>query len=458
MKKHLIILMLCLPFLSKAQDAYTLKFLPQLQQSQWGNASNQTDAKISVGIPVLSGVSFFLYNSGFSYHSIFKQVNDSTTQVSPGKFIDKLRRKNLLGFGATVSLFSINYAKEDYSVGFSINDKAYLQFNYPKDLLKLLWYGNGPYIGQTLNIGNFGLNAAWYREYALHFTKNYKKWTFGASPKLLFGKTNINTASSSLDLYTAPDYYAIKATADMNLQTSGIADSADKANNSTPTFSKYMFNSKNVGLGLDIGAKYQYSEKITIAAGINNLGYISWKSQVHNYVSGQSEIQFDGFKLEDFLQGDSDLVSTSKFIDTVRQLVKFNKNSESYKSYLPYEAFVMGNYTINDHHAVGLQINTERYYHKNVFAGTLCYQLMLGKHFSGALSYTAKSNAAFNLGGGIVLRFAGMQWYFATDNWWASIKPLDSKNTNFHFGMNLVFGNSGKKKPSETYPGKKPKE
>jgi len=445
MKKHLIILFLFLPLLSSAQNAYTLKFLPQLQQSQWSNASNQTDAKITVGIPVLSDISFFLYNSGFSYHSIFQKVNDSTTRISPGQFINKLKTKNLIGFGASVSLLSVNYAKDDYSIGFSINDKAYLQLSYPKDLLKLLWYGNGPYIGQTLNIGNFGLNAAWYREYAVHLTKNYKKWTFGASPKLLFGKTNINTKQSSLNLYTDSSYYAITANAQMNLQTSGIADSTDRKNG-TPGFSQYFFNTQNKGLGIDIGTKYQYNDKIQLSAGVNNLGFISWKSQVHNYVAGPSNVTFNGFKLENFIQGDSNFISTSQFIDTVKNLVTFTKNSTSYTSYIPYEAFVMGNYTLDKFNTFGLQLNTERYYQKNVFAATLCYQLNLSKHFTGALSYTAKSNAFFNLGGALIFTFAHMQWYFATDNWWASVAPLDSKNTNMHMGVNLVFGDSGRKK------------
>lgn len=459
MKRYFLFIALCLPFISQAQDAYTLKFLPQIQQSQWSNASNQTDAKITVGIPVLSDISFFFYNSGFSYRSVFQKENDSTTRISPGKIIDKLKDKNLLGFGTTISLLSVNYAAEDYSIGFSINDKAYLQFNYPKDALRLLWYGNGPYIGQEVNVGKFGLNASWYREYALHLTKNHEKWTFGASPKLLFGKVNINTAASSLNIYTEPDYYAITATANMNIQTSGIADSTDRNNNNVPSGSQYFFNSKNVGLGIDLGAKYQYSDRLSFSAGINNLGYISWKSQVHNYVSGPSKIQFDGFRLEDYLSGgDSSLLSTQRFLDTVKNLVKFEKNSDAYKSSLPYEAFVIANYALTDKHAVGFQLNTERYYQKNVWAGTLCYQLTLGKHFSGALSYTAKSSAFFNLGGGITARFGGVQIYFATDNWWASVQPLNSKNTNMHFGINLAFGDSGRKKPAissvETKKGK----
>lgn len=444
MKIRILILLCCLPILSRAQDAYTMKFLPQLQQSQWSCASNETDAKISVGIPVLSSTSFYLFNSGFTYHSLFHKVNDSTTAIHPGDVINKLKSKNYIGFGASVTLLSFNYARPDWSVGFSITDKADLRFQYPKDLLNLLWNGNGAYLGKTLEIGNFGLNASWYREYALHGVKSYKKWTFGASPKLLFGKTNINTRSSSVGLYTAPDYYDITATANMNIQTSGIADSNDRKNG-IPGASEYIFNNKNRGLGLDLGAKYQYNDKIAISAGINNLGYIKWKGQVHNYTAAGTTFNFDGFHAENFFQGDTGFISASQLTDSVTKLIKFDKNSDAYTTTLPYELYAMGTYQLNKHNMFGLQLNAERFSKNFLLAATLCYQFQAGKHFTGTLTYTAKSNTPFNLGGAIIVRLACVQLYMATDNWWASVKPLDSKNMNLHFGINLAFGSRLKK-------------
>ncbi len=454
MKKIITAILLSLPVLSFGQEAYTMKFLPQLQQSQWVNASNQTDAKITVGLPVLSGVSFYIFNSGFTYHNLFSRVNDSTMSIHPGNFIDKLKNRNLIAFGADVSLLSANVAFEDFTVGFSVTDKADFRFTYPKDLFKFAWYGNGAYIGQWLNIGNFGLKASWYREYALHGTKNYGKWTFGASPKLLFGKTNINSKTSYLQVYTDPDYYAITAKSEMNLQTSGFADSADRAQGKM-SFPGYAFNTKNKGLGIDLGASYQLTDEIKVAAGMNNLGFINWKSNVHNYTVGPTSFTFDGFDLSHYLaSGDSNFISTDQYVDSVKNLVKFEKNTQSYRTSLPVEFYMMGNYKLNKYHTFGAQLSTQRFSKKMIFSTTLCYQVTLGKHFTGALSYTMKTSSAFNLGGAIVARFAGMHWYFATDNWWASIRPLDSKNMNLHMGVNLVIGDRAKKKDEKPEPSK----
>lgn len=433
-----------------AQDAYTMKMLPQLQQSQWVNASNQSDAKLSIGLPVLSGISFYVYNSGFSYNSIFQRVNDSTMAIRPGDFIDKLKEKNVISFGANINILSATYAvSEDLQIGFSVNERVDMRFTYPKDLFRFAWYGNGAFIGQSLNIGNFGLNASWYREYALHGTKSIGKWTFGASPKLLFGKANINTRESYLQLYTAPDYYELTAMSELNVQTSGFNDSTDRATGNDNAGDLVM-NTKNVGLAIDLGASYKLNEKIELAAGINNLGYINWKNKINNYTTDKSSFTFQGFSLDQFLSsGDSNFISTDQYIDSVEKLIDYKENSNSYRTNLPIELFAMGTYNLTDkHHFVG-QLNAQRFTKKFVLATTLGYRFDLNKHLTAALSYTWKSNSFFNVGGALIVRFAGMQWYMATDNWWASIKPLAARNANIHMGVNLAFGDRSKKKNNE---------
>ena len=440
MKNYLVLIMLVLPVLAFAQDDYTFRFLPIVHQSQWSCAANQPDAKVSVGLPVISGMSFQLYNSGFTYNSLFQRVNDNTVAIHPGAFIDKLKKNNSLDLSATVPFLSFNIAKPDYSIGFSIVDKADLRFSYPKDLFKFFWYGNGAYIGKTVDIGNFALRASWYREYALHGTKTIDKWTFGASPKLLFGKADINTRETSLKLTTGPDFYEITADAKMNVQTSGIPDSTERATNSVPGTSQYIFNTKNVGLGIDLGAKYQYSDKLTLAGGINNLGYINWKSHVHNYTAGPASYYFDGIHVDNFFINDTNVISTSQFVDSVKRTIKFAKNNNSYKSATPYDFYLAGNYRFNERHALGLQFDAQRFNKYFVIGSTLCYQYSPTNRFTGVLSYTAKSNAYTNLGLGLVATVSPVQLYYATDNWLGILKPTGTKNVNMHFGLNIAIG------------------
>ena len=449
MKKYITILFSFLSIFAKAQDNYTLKYMPQLQQSQWYDATNLPDTKVSIGFPAISGFSFYVYNSGFTFHDVFQTINDSTKGVNMGKIFNQLKPVNYISFGAQVPIFSINIAKQNVSAGFSISDKMDMQFSYPADMFKLLWYGNGHYLGQNLEVGNFGLNASWYREFAFHIAVKHNKWTFGINPKILVGKTNINTKQSSIIMNTDTSFYKVKATANMNFQTSGIADSADNANGgyfgSTSSAVDYLFNVNNIGHAIDLGVKYEISEHLNVSAGINNLGYIHWASYLHDYSVYNQTFNFDGLHAENFLQGDSTALASQTLNDSLKNLIKFNKTSDAYTTNLPYDIYLMANYQFK-HNWFGLMFSARHFNSQFLYSGTAAYQLKLGKHFSGTVTYTLKSYSPFNIGGGLVLQFLNMQYFFVTDNWYAAVAPLDSKNANLTFGMNMVVGNRIRKK------------
>ena len=444
MKKNILVVLIFLTIKANAQEELTMRFLPQLQESGWAMPCNRTDAKISFGLPILSSTSVHLFSNGFTYHDLFKNVGD-TTYLQLGNVINQLKTNNFVGFGMTTSLFNFNYTGRKISVGFFINLKTVSQFTYPGDLFKLLWNGNGPYLGQTMQIGNFGLNAMVYTEYGLHFSTTYKKkWTFGINPKLLFGKFDINTQNTSVTLYTDPSYYQMTATANLNIQTSGIPDSAQQ--NDNKYLKSLIFNTANKGFALDFAAKYQYRYNISFAAGINDLGFINWKSNITNYTSNISNVNFDGFHAENFFQNDTSTdYSTKNYTDSLKKKMQLVKNYNNYSTAIPINFFAMAPYGIGIHHKFSAQFNWYSFANSQSKALSLCYQLKLGKHLSVAATYTGKSRSPFNLGGGLIFQFLNMQWYFVTDNWWAAVRPLDSKNVNLRFGMNIVWGDANKK-------------
>ncbi|MEY2829197.1 MAG: hypothetical protein RIQ33_1055 [Bacteroidota bacterium] len=437
---------------AQAQDEYTIKFFDQINQSSQFNASNRTDAKVSIGLPVLSSTSFYFFNNGFTYNDLFnRNAADSSLLITPGNIMDKLKAKNHIGFGTSISLGSFNYANRKWSAGFSVADKMMFKFTYPGDLLKLAWYGNAPYVGSELEIGNFAVNFSYYREYATHFTYTYKKWQFGLSPKLLFGKANINTAESSIKLLTDANTFKLSADANVNIQTSGFPDSTERKNSAVPTAKNYIFNTANKGFALDVAAAYQYNEKLKFSVGVNDWGSIAWKSRINNYTMHNAHIDFDGVNLADLADSSSN-INSSKFVDSIKNIFKLETNHQTYKTSLPINFFAMANYDINKHHSVAAQLSSNTFHQSSILALTLCYQLKLSKHFTGTLTYTNKSYAPINLGGGIMLRFLGMQTYFITDNWLAAVKPLASKNVNFRFGMNIVIGNAKELKDKTPKP------
>ncbi|NCX95948.1 MAG: hypothetical protein EBX41_05980 [Chitinophagia bacterium] len=429
-----------------AQNSNTMGFMEQLPQSQWICAANMVNNKITIGLPAVSGISLGLYNSGFTYHDVFKNAGNDRTAIRIGNVIDKMKSTNYVGFDMNMALFSLTYAKKDLAVGISANEHFDFRFNYPKDIFALLWYGNAPYIGTNLEIGNFGINSSWYREYALHVTKKFNKLTVGVSPKLLYGKMNIYTKQTSVKLYTDAEYYALTTTAALDIRTSGIPDTNDLKGNNSYYGTDYVMNTKNGGFAIDAGARYYITPKLDIGAGVYNLGSINWNSRVHNYKAATQPITFDGIHAEQFLQSDSSSINFDKLTDSLRNLLEFSKNSTPYKTVLPYSLYAIVNYKAGESHYFGGRLNLERFNKTFLFSATLNYQFRLSKHFTLDGSYTYKNKSAFNIGGGLIVQLLNMQWYIVTDNWWAAVKPLDTKNMNISMGMNAQFGNRVKKK------------
>jgi hypothetical protein len=286
-----------------------------------------------------------------------------------------------------------------------------------------------------------------YNEYGLHLSTKFKrKWTFGVNPKMLFGKFDMNTKTSSLTLYTDPSYYQMTAAANLNFQTSGIPDSNQRKNIDAAYVKNYTLNTANKGFAIDLSAKYDFNEKLCMSVGVNDLGAIHWASNLHNYTSNVSSLTFDGIHAENIFQGDSSSnISFQKYADSLKNKFQIQNNQNAYTTRIPLNLYAMALYQLNTKNKVGAQFNSYYFAQNYTNAVTLFYQFRWTKHFSIAATYTAKSRSAFNVGGGLVLQFLNMQWYMTTDNWWAAIKPLDSKNVNLRFGMNIVWGDANKK-------------
>ena len=77
--------------------------------------------------------------------------------------------------------------------------------NYPKALAELYWYGNGPYIGQPLEIG-FTANTATWNELHLGLGKRFgDKLTLGARAKFLSGVGALQTDDSRRQIRVLTD-------------------------------------------------------------------------------------------------------------------------------------------------------------------------------------------------------------------------------------------------------------
>jgi Family of unknown function (DUF5723) len=440
MKKYILLFTFILPLIAQAQDVEVLKFMPQLLQSNWSASANKSDSKVMVGLPVINNFGFNIYNSGFAIGDVFTQRGD-TAVLSLSNIINGLKSENHVGVNLNYSLFALQINSKKMGIGFSINDRMNFKFTYPGDLAKLIQNGNGAYLGQTKNIGGFKLNVNYYREMALHLQKTFGKLNVGISPKLLFGIANMQTNNSKIDFFTDTSYFLIKTTSALDISTSGL-DSAS-FNGLTSNWKGTAFNTKNMGFGLNIGASYNINNKLQVAAGINDLGKIKYNDHLTNYKSPAVEISFEGVDINNLIAKDS--FKIERILDSLKGLFQLNQSvGNAYSISLPTQFYILANYKITKKHSLGGTVSLNSFNGKILPSLTACYQYTPSKKFGAAISYTAKSSAPVNVGGGIMLKALGMQWYLLSDNLLSVVNPLKAKSTNVILGMNLAFGNINK--------------
>jgi hypothetical protein len=220
----------------------------------------------------------------------------------------------------------------------------------------------------------------------------------------------------------------------------------------------FLLNSKNMGLGLDIGAVYEITNELKVSGSLIDFGYIRWKSNVTS-LNAKSEFKFSGFNIEDVVNGTKtfDELAT-EMVDSLKNSFKISKENSAFTTFLPTGINLGASYNLTKNISVGLlshSLITRRQLRESV---TLSANANIGNLFSTSLSYTAANHSYDNLGVGLAFRIGIMQFYtvadkipikynrIMTDNSPDILLPESWNTLNFRIGMNLAFGNRIKKK------------
>ncbi|MFM2386538.1 MAG: hypothetical protein RL660_1295 [Bacteroidota bacterium] len=438
MKYTIYLILLFSAYSCCAQTEEILRFLPQVQQSMWSTPTNRNDSKVSVSLPLASQVNLGVFNSGFLLSDLYTLRGD-TAVISLGNTIDNLRDDNLIGVNLNYGILSAHVNKKGTGVGFSVNDRLSVKLIYPGALAKFIKDGNGATMGVPQNVGGFKFHMNYYRECALHLQQEVGKFTFAVSPKLLFGQANIYTRRSELSILTDTSYFKITGTSELDISAAGLDTSLLTSNLNANGIASTLFNKQNMGFGINIGASYLLSSRITVAAGINDLGSIKWRDNVINLKSDKAQVSFEGIDL-------AQLTSTTdggyvKVLDSLKNFFKLTEvNNLAYRTPLATQFYALGSYQLRRAHGFGASLVVGSFNKKAMPSFTASYQFTPSRNFMFAASYTAKRFAPANLGAAVVLRGIGTQWFFATDNILSAFTPLSSRSSSFTLGMNLVFG------------------
>jgi len=468
---------------ASAQNSQVLYYM-NLPQNHLLNPALRPSNSFYFGIPVLTGININVNNNFVNLSDIFMpgQGDSIITFLHPDynvdNFLSKLKKRNFLAPEVNIQLFGLGFnAGKDLYIFLDVNERVDGNIVLPSDILKLVLKGNQDFLGKTVDLSPLDAELKYYREFGLGFSKSFgKNLRIGAKAKVLFGITSFSVDNRSLGL-TVNNDFTHTIDADLSANISGPVkvymsnqNKIDSVIFDEKRFKKdlsdkidynkvlgFLFNTKNLGLGIDIGAVYSISDKIHLSASITDIGYINWKSDVTN-LSAKSRFVFSGFNITDVVNGTITIDSLAKeMLDSLENSFTITDNKTPFKTFLPTGISLGGSYNLTKSVSLGILSHSVIAGKQLRQAVTMSANVNLGNAFSTSVSYTAENHRYDNLGAGLAFRAGFFQFYLVADKipvMWNKVitknnsvlLPVSWNTFNLRLGLNLVMGNKIKRK------------
>lgn len=420
---NIIMLLLVCVFITdlRAQQDYSLHSLSSLQQTLYTNPANKVDARITIGIPVISSMYFNFTNNLATPKDMFENTPNGT-RLRVDHLTNMWGKRNYMGMNVNIELLSFGFRfKENNYVHFTANEAFFSRLTVPKDLLTFPFYGNGNFEenGGVLDFSGMGIDLLHYRSFGLGYQRKFNdKWTFGAKAKLLSGMNSIRTKSSTFKITTDTTTYDLRMTGNYSMYTSGI-DTSENA--STEDF--YRNVNGNYGLALDLGATYQVTPKLKVSASIIDLGFINWKSGNLNFESQDVDIAYTSIDFTNnlFNSDTTDAVDAhfQNLENEFEEQIETNGNTDAFKTALASRFYLGANYTLIDNPKLkgqaGALFYGELYRGKLRPSMTFSYTQNLTRRIQLTANYTFLDKRS-NIGAGLVLGLGAFQIHALVDN------------------------------------------
>ncbi len=452
---YITILILGATIVANAQDN-TLVFTKGIPQSTQVNAAFRPVNKWYLSMPALGSLQFSGANSGFSWSDV---VRSGTGLQADSLVIDldyaasQMQQNNLLAADASFQLLGFGFAVKKMFFTFDINHKFKAKMNYPLSLMDIR-YGNWNYeknVPISHSFSDMYVNALDYTEIALGASRIINdKLTVGMRLKYIIGVGNVQSEYVNLNIETFDDG-SMTLTSDASFRTNiplevtydeeGYVDDFEVSDDADET----LLSTNNTGWGVDLGATYKLTDKLTLGAALNDIGYIKWKNDPSRlYMDGVFE--YDGLDVSGKLTGDEgDQDYLDDLMDDLGDSLRISHGGGAYKTGLMGNMTLSADYQLKKWCNVGLVNKNYWVDGKWVPQVTLGAGAQAGRILSASITYSYMKNAPMNLGAGMALNLGPLQIYAVSDNLNSALKPSKAKYVNARLGINFVFNGKREK-------------
>lgn len=256
-----------------------------------------------VSIPVLGMVNPSLSTNGLTLDQIvYPRGNDNVLFLDPSvdtnSFLDGLNDNNQVNFGLNTEIFGAGWYQDEVFWSFDVTLKANANFSVPKTLFEFIKKGTGPN-GAAYDMSDIMMRGESYIEAGVGYSRPIDdKLTVGGKLKFLLGVGAVKAQIDRMHAVMNEGQWQITTQGTLNASINGLTTESEVDDSGREYIDNYDVDGVGLagfGAGIDLGASYRLTDKITLSGALLDFGFISWGSGVYGVSDGS--FNFDGFDL-----------------------------------------------------------------------------------------------------------------------------------------------------------------
>lgn len=442
---------LLLAYVSFSQEMnntlYFMRFSPQANSL---NPAINPEAKVWVGFPGLTSFALQYNNNSFNLEDVLikKGNGPKPVKIDIDNLHDAMSKNTTVNFNTELTLFSLGIKVNDQYITLDIKNKSTLGMGFDKSFFGFFKDGSGAYMGETVQFGDTQMNMLAYNELGLGYSKVVDKesnFVIGGKIKLMMGLANLDMSDSQISMDIADDGMSARVRSNMDVRMAGpikfnaLKGAEFKINDMELDDSDMVgsaLGTHNLGLGIDLGAKYDLTNDVTLYASILDLGFINWADGFH--LKMNADYDWKGLDYSETAKNTS-TKAMKEFTNELEEQFKFKKEDNSYMQMLPTKLYIGGQYKVKEWFKAGLLNRTQFYNDKLYTSLTTSANFKAWRRLSASVSYTMANNSYNNIGFGLTAQAGPLQLYLITDNAFAA-NFTTAQLVNVRLGMNIRVG------------------
>lgn len=421
---------LLVAFCVKSQNIHYF-FVDDIYQRSYFNPALNNKGKISLS----SGLGLDINTNGPSINDFIVKKADGKLLLSASNAISEMNQTNDIYGYSCVNTFDASIKLPfllRVSVGHAWKSNGWLQ--YSKDLAEFVTFGNGGFVGETLNLGP-QVNYLNYNEIYLGLQKDFGMLSVGVKIKRLSGVETIftNPDRNKIDLTTSDDIYQLTLDTDFEINSSQALTYTD-INDFGIDIDNFSFEnilSNNGGWAFDIGASTSIGDRLELSLSILDIGSINWDQDLKSYSTNKTQT-FEGIDVAEYITSDSEFIIT----DSIEALLQIDETNTSFSTQLPTQIYLGANLKISDLWTVGAIVQSIGSGDRRSNVLGLNARTKIYDWLSAGVLYSAKSGNIANLGLSGSIKLGPVSGFLSTDNI-LRIGSTKSKNSTIRAGLSV---------------------